>query len=339
MPSVTENLDRWQHHPWALQGDEWSPGRCAEGTVLFWHRTILPRILQFVPSATILEIGPGFGRWTQFLRRLTPRLIVVDLSARCIAACRERFADDRHLEYFVNDGSSLDMIGDSTVDFLFSCDSLVHVEADAIGAYVRQAARILAPGGVGFIHHSNLGAFVHPRTGRVRSFVTQPNWRAESMSAATFRRQCDAAGLHCRSQELVNWIGRGRFSDQHRLDGRLIPLTDCFSVIANEAARTPTTIVRNPAFVEEWRASVWMIDVYGRTPSGSVAGMRPAADARAPLLRKIGTARTLWRRNGIAAVVRTAARSSFNQSRFWMSAGKSRLLGAANRWFSRRLST
>jgi len=133
VPTVLENQDRWQHHKWAQSGDEWSPGHSPEGTDVLWHRTVFPRIRRFLPTDTILEIGPGFGRWTQYLRHLSRRLILVDLSERCIDACRHRFANDEHIEYLVNDGASLDQIEDGSIDFIFSFDSLVHAEADAVG--------------------------------------------------------------------------------------------------------------------------------------------------------------------------------------------------------------
>ena len=239
---------------------------------MLWYRTIFPRIQRYVPTGTVLEIGPGFGRWTQYLRHLSSKLILVDLSERCIDACRERFAADTHIEYIVNDGASLDMVPDRSVDFIFSFDSLVHAEADAVGAYIEQAARKLKPGGGGFVHHSNLRAFVHPRTGEIRTFVTKRNWRAESMSADVFRDACEKAGLACCSQELINWIGRGRYADRHRLPGHCIPLTDCLSVFTLEGSpHAPTTQIANHGFVDEWRQAVWMAEMYGN-PSRGAAG-------------------------------------------------------------------
>lgn len=342
MPTALENRHRWSQHKWAQQGDEWSPGRSPEGTDVLWYRTIFPRIHRFVPSATILEIGPGFGRWTQFLRQCCTRLIVVDLVDRCIESCRERFVADRHIEYVVNDGASLEMVPDGSVDFIFSFDSLVHAEADAIGAYLMQAARKLRPSGAGFIHHSNLAAFVNPRTGSVRRFVTTRNWRAESMSADVFRRQCDAAGLACRSQELINWIGRGRQVDRHRLDGRFIPLTDCLSVFSASNGETcRPTIIANPAFVEEWRQAVWMADVYARgqrPPEGRPSMAEAVGDGgdRA-FVRKLSTARKVLRDNGPAGVGALAWDRAAAAGEFTISAVKARLIGEANRWFSRRL--
>jgi len=338
MPSVLENIERWEHHKWAQSGDEWSPGRCPEGTAMLWYRTIFPRIHRFVPTGTILEIGPGFGRWTQYLRQLSRKLILVDLSERCIDACRERFADDTNIEYVVNDGASLDMVPDGSVDFIYSFDSLVHAEADAVSAYVDQAARKLKVGGTGFVHHSNLRAFVHPRTGEVRKFVTTRNWRAESMSADVFRQACERAGLACCSQELINWIGRGRYADRHRLPGQCIPLTDCLSVFTrDDRVHAPAKRIANHGFVDEWRQAVWMSEMYGNpSPAESASGVRDAGCGSRSWTRKLRTATAVARRDGLASVFALMYRRAAADAEFMASAIRARVLGEANRWFSLR---
>lgn len=115
--------------------------------------------LPLLPAGTILEIAPGFGRWTQYLKDLCDELVIVDLSERCIDACRERFAGESNIEYHVNDGRSVDMIGSGTVDLAFSFDSLVHVDTDTLGSYLAGFARVLSPDGVAVIHHSNMGTY------------------------------------------------------------------------------------------------------------------------------------------------------------------------------------
>src|SRR5439155_24508233 len=42
--------------------------------------------------AQILEIAPGFGRWTHYLKDYCENLWIVDRSSECIEACRQRFA-------------------------------------------------------------------------------------------------------------------------------------------------------------------------------------------------------------------------------------------------------
>ncbi len=158
MPTVEQNLFLWgKADGWKDDGDKWSVKWGS--TELEWSTSIFPRIRKFLPAPTILEIAPGFGRWTQFLKGFCDQLIAVDVSPACIERCKERFASDSHVRCYVNDGRSLPMVEDASVDFAFSFDSLVHVEADVIAAYLNQLGKKLKPDGFAFLHHSNLGAY------------------------------------------------------------------------------------------------------------------------------------------------------------------------------------
>lgn len=254
MPTLDENITTWSNTwDWSERGDDWS--RWWGDTAALWYGALLPRIHAMAPSGTILEIAPGFGRWTQYLKDLCQRLVLVDLTEKCIAHCRERFSDCHNIEYHVNDGRSLAMIEDGSVDLVFSFDSLVHAQPDVLAAYLEQLAGKLTPEGVGFIHHSNAGSLrpfinlsrrvpgrLFPSLVRHGVAVNLPAWRDEGMSADLFARQCEAAGLSCVSQELVSW----------EFGGYLI---DCFSVLAAKGSRwdRPRRIVRNPLFVAEAR--------------------------------------------------------------------------------------
>lgn len=254
MPEVDENLAIWSRDwDWSQEGDEWSAWW--GGTHPLWVGALLPRIHAFIPTGTILEIAPGYGRWTQYLKDLAERLVIVDLTQGCIDHCRERFASAKNIEYHVNDGRSLDMVEDGSIDFAFSFDSLVHVESDVLGAYVEQLARKLSPDGIGFVHHSNMGAYRAlaalarrvPASRldslvRAGAVVNLPAWRAESVTAESFARQCEAAGLSCISQEKISWE-HGRY------------LIDTISVFAHAGSRRdrPRRVVRNPFFVDEAR--------------------------------------------------------------------------------------
>lgn len=249
MPSVADNVAMWDRwYDWPAGGEEWSAAW--GGSEAQWRGTLLPRIAGLLPASAILEIAPGFGRWAHYLRGHCDRLVLVDLSARCIDACRDRFAGDDRIAYHVNDGRSLTAVADGSIDFAFSYDSLVHAESDVLASYARELARVLAPTGAAFVHHSNAGEYRRtyeavrrgPRS--LRAALVERGWldrlhrRALSVSAESFRASCEAAGLRCVTQELVNWGGR-----------RLI---DCFStVVPAAAARRPTTVVRNPRFMDE----------------------------------------------------------------------------------------
>lgn len=253
MPTVNENAQKWTEWDWSDSGEEWS--RWWGDTPSMWYGALLPRIHSMLPAGTILEIAPGFGRWTQFLKDCGEQLVIVDMTDRCIAACRERFRACSNITYHVNDGLSLAMVPDGSVDFVFSFDSLVHAEPRVIEAYVHQLAVKLSPDGVGLLHHSNAASLKslaalsrrvpdHLFEAFVRHgiAVNLTAWRDNAMSAAIFRQQCEAAGLACVAQELVSWEHGGY-------------LIDCLSVIAARGSRwdRPTRIVRNPMFVAEAR--------------------------------------------------------------------------------------
>src|SRR4051812_30705357 len=103
MAQVEKNLSVWnQTWDWGTAGDEWSTWW--GGTPALWYGGLLPRIHTFVPAGTILEIAPGYGRWTQYLKDLADQLVIVDLAQKCIDGCRQRFADADNISYHVNDG-------------------------------------------------------------------------------------------------------------------------------------------------------------------------------------------------------------------------------------------
>jgi SAM-dependent methyltransferase len=158
MPTVNWNLRQWDRdHHWEQAGSEWS---VAWGTDnMQWYGSILPRLQRYLPARCIVEIAPGFGRWTRFLAQYCERLDGVDLSPSCVEHCRERFSGLDSMTFHVNDGQSLSMIDDRSVDLVFSFDSLVHVESNVMRSYVQELARILDTDGIAFIHHSNLGAY------------------------------------------------------------------------------------------------------------------------------------------------------------------------------------
>lgn len=254
MPELDHNREVWSTEwDWSQSGDEWSVQW--GGTDALWHGALLPRIHALVPTRTILEIAPGYGRWTQYLKDLCERLVIVDLTERCIEGCRARFADASNIEYHVNDGRSLEIVEDGSVDFAFSFDSLVHADADVLEAYVNQLARKLRPDGVAFLHHSNTGAYrrwselskkAPPRVMRrlvdAGILLDVYAWRSESVSADLVARQCERAGLSCFAQEKISWE-HGRY---------LIDALTMFTPKGSRWAR-PRTVVRNPFFTDEAR--------------------------------------------------------------------------------------
>ena len=248
MPTIEENKRLWEsQYVWSEAGDEWSVPW--GGTQNLWQYVIYPRIKSYLPARTILEIAPGFGRWTQFLQQHCERLIAVDVTSKCVEHCQRRFASSPHVQVIQNDGRTIPVSEDSSIDFVFSFDSLVHVESDALQAYLREIARVLRPNGAAFIHHSNLGKYkaMLKLSRRLPVFASQAamkahlipveHWRAESVTAAWFSSASRQYGLSAVKQELVNWR-----NPRH--------LIDCFSTLELSPAR-PRNVLRNHNFMEE----------------------------------------------------------------------------------------
>jgi SAM-dependent methyltransferase len=226
MPTLTWNRRLWAaEYDWNRGGEEWS-GRWGNSEAQWFH-VIYPRIHRAVPARIILEIGVGYGRFTQYLLPLCENLLGVDLAEKCVEACRQRFR--KNAKFYLNDGKTLNMVRDSSVDFVFSIDSLVHADPDTLRSYVHEFSRILKAGGRGFIHHSNLGAY--------RDMMGEnPHNRDVDMTAELFRKFCVEVSLNCVGQELINW---GSYD-----------LIDCFSSIAKNNDE-PYVRVENPDFMTE----------------------------------------------------------------------------------------
>lgn len=244
MPTLSENKRAWDEtYDWSLGGDEWSE---FWGTPKAqWAGCIYPRVFPFL-GGCILEIAPGYGRWTEFLAKFCESLIGIDLAAVCVATSRERFRSDPRLQFEVGDGLHLPTVADASVDFAFSFDSLVHAESDVLESYALELARVLKPNAVAFLHHSNFAAALSDRSimERVKRRlsgvpISFEAWRAQSMSAKLMRAFADRAGMSCVQQELIPWGNIG-----------YPVLIDCMSTIVNAPGR-PCTVIENRRFMEE----------------------------------------------------------------------------------------
>lgn len=154
------------------------------------------------------------------------------------------------------------MIPDNSIDFAFCFDSLVHVEIQVLEAYVTQLASKLTQNGAGFFHHSNIGEYQRtwkyqnriPQTIRRyltrKKVLTDHHLRAFSVTAAKFAEICDAAGLCCITQELVNW--------RQRL------LIDAFSVFTHKGSKwaRPNKVFNNHSFMKEVEQISKLSDLY-----------------------------------------------------------------------------
>jgi SAM-dependent methyltransferase len=193
--SPAENRDQWTSWDWSSLGEEWNESQA-------WKQSLIDDVLlATIPAGgTVVEIGPGGGRWSEVLAARAQRTILVDVTPAVLELCRERLGDQPNVEYRVSSGCDLPGVEDCSVDAIWSFDVFVHVAPVDQAGYLDEIARVLRPGGVAAIHHAD---------GRNRG--NQPSrggWRAP-MSAHLFAVLARERGLTVERQ-LHSWLD-GRF--------------------------------------------------------------------------------------------------------------------------------
>jgi SAM-dependent methyltransferase len=231
MPDLQWNIASWDgSYDWSTGGggEEWS--HVWGGSEAQWFGSLYPRLHRRLPTGSILEIAPGYGRWTKFLIGACRSYVGVDLSAECIRACESAFSGSAHARFMKNDGLSLHAV-QCRFDLIFSFDSLVHAELNVLESYIPQMLERLEESGVAFIHHSNFYVNTDHRT--------NPHCRATSVSAEKVAGLVAVHGGRVLLQELLNW-------------GRSDPC-DCITVFARNGSRCPTSplVLNNRSFMAE----------------------------------------------------------------------------------------
>jgi SAM-dependent methyltransferase len=244
VPSIDDNRELWgRPDQWDDDGDSWSNGWGGPGSQ--WSSWIAPRVRAAAgepPYDRVVELGCGHGRWTQFLAEWSPEVVAVDVAPECVAACASRFGEVPAVRPVVGDGRSLPGVRDRSVDLVFSFDSLVHADAEAVGAYVAEIDRVLAEDGVAWIHHSNLAASrlnastalrrlgpLHRALARAGLVEREVHWRDPTVDADLVAGLARRHGLVCAGQELLRWSTRRT-------------AIDCVSVLARPGSRAPAVV-------------------------------------------------------------------------------------------------
>jgi ubiquinone/menaquinone biosynthesis C-methylase UbiE len=218
MATLEENRF-WDRYDWPRNGDEWTDQAEFSGMdYATWKQDIVDAFIlpNVAEGSTVLEIAVGHGRWVPSLAQRARRYIGIDFSPSCIGFCRERFTHLEHVDFYLSDGRTIPFVPDSSVQFVWSYDSFVHIEPDITEGYLSEFARVLSPEGRCSIHH--------PGT---PSPEQRANGGRSQLNAELFARLARAHGLRLLSQE-DSW-GPGNRSNT-KLFG------DCISTIEKPAA-------------------------------------------------------------------------------------------------------
>jgi SAM-dependent methyltransferase len=206
--SPLDNRRQWSDYDWSGHGEEWNASPQ-------WKQALIEDVLvRWIPmGAAVLEIGPGAGRWSQALLARASRLVLVDVSERPLELCRERFSSDTRIQYILSSGSDLPGVEDGSIGAVWSFDVFVHVAPSDQAAYLEEIARVLAPGGVAVVHHSD---------GRNRGQLpSRHGWRSP-MSRDLFAAVAVERGLQVERQ-LDSWGPNGHYD----LSGYADAITVC----------------------------------------------------------------------------------------------------------------
>lgn len=181
----------WENWDWSGGGDEWTPSE-------EWKASLMQNVLRpAIPEGTsVVEIGPGGGRWTAELIARCQSYRGLDISQSCVDLCREKFGADARVSFDVTDGKSLPGVSDGSVARVWSFDVFVHINSCDLESYLREIQRVLQPGGMAVIHH---GSVAGERGG----------WRSD-VTTAKFNELAEAAGFRVVSQ-ISGWQDGGQY--------------------------------------------------------------------------------------------------------------------------------
>jgi ubiquinone/menaquinone biosynthesis C-methylase UbiE len=128
-----------ENHSRLMPSPEWAA---------FIQEEVLPEATRDVTlGPELLELGPGPGAATDWLRQRVKRLVAVEFEAPAAALLTERFAADPTVTVVQGDASALDF-PDASFDTVATCTMLHHVPTRALQDKVlAEAFRVLRPGG------------------------------------------------------------------------------------------------------------------------------------------------------------------------------------------------
>ncbi|MGH8982644.1 MAG: class I SAM-dependent methyltransferase [Acidimicrobiia bacterium] len=148
--SVSEDLE---HAKLAVSGftDEDTFALEADKTVRRLQRTV-----GIGREDVVLEIGAGVGRVGSVLAPLCKKWIATDASENMLRHTRERLADFDNVETVPTNGWDLKPIPSECVDVVYCTVVFMHLDEWERFNYVREAMRVLRPGGRVYIDNFNL---------------------------------------------------------------------------------------------------------------------------------------------------------------------------------------
>ena len=96
---------------------------------------------------TALDFGSGLGRLTQALADRFANVHGVDISATMVSQAQAHNRHGARVQHHANPTDRLPMLGDGSIDFIYSRLVLQHIPVTEMRSYIVEFGRVLAPGG------------------------------------------------------------------------------------------------------------------------------------------------------------------------------------------------
>lgn len=151
----SEHWDRSYGSKYGHLGDEWNDdGTEARKRDEGYFRIYAERFLR--PDMTVLEVGPGGGKWTVRIAPLVKKVIVLDVAESMLARTRARCESLglTNVEFVHANGRDFRPVASASVDMFFSYDVFVHIALEDTFPYTGEIARVLKPGGTSVCHYA-----------------------------------------------------------------------------------------------------------------------------------------------------------------------------------------
>lgn len=164
-------------------------------------KPVLERYSDQINLMNVLDFACGKGRIAEYFVDISDSLACADISVDSIDYCKSRFFDKKNVTYIVSDTHYINM-EDNSISFLYSWDAMVHFSYKDLDILFGEFFRIMSPGALAFIHHSNLSAL--SLSGASEDWSLNPHFRS-NVDLADVARLALRCGFRVIEQFELDW--------------------------------------------------------------------------------------------------------------------------------------
>jgi len=125
-----------------------------------WAATQVKTALNIQQEDNVLELGCGVGRIGRELAPFCRHWTGVDISENMLRHAAARLQGLRNVSFHQLTRTSLDMLGDDSIDKAYSIAVFCHMDKEDLYLYLQEMNRVVKPGGLIFVETWNLSSTV-----------------------------------------------------------------------------------------------------------------------------------------------------------------------------------